>query len=380
MLIVDGDGHYSEPTDMWVRNLDPKFRDQAPRVEDSPDGQVFIWPHYVQRPRPNGIGWGDTMTPGGMCEGAPQNRKWDEGWPGGYDGKARLADMDTDGIAAAVLYPSAGLVAHSIPDAELQIAIMEALNRFAVEYCSADRRRLYAVVNLPLLDCEAAAAMLRRYVEDHGFVAGMVRPNPYTGNRLLSDPDRDILWATAQDLGVPIAVHEGSMPVFDRLGDTRVSDGIARHVLGHPMEGMAAFTTLFMSGVFERFPDLKVGFMESGSGWLPFVADRIDEEVEMFGWQRPDLTRRACDVIRENGITIGFEGDDRFARTNIDLFGPQCVVWASDYPHRDCIFPGTTAGLLGRTDLTPEEMEAAAGGNAIRFYGLHALADAATPA
>src|SRR5688500_9868750 len=112
--------------------------------------------------------------------------------------------MDTDGVAAAVLYPSAGLVAHSIPERDLQLAMMEALNRFALEYCSADPTRLYAVVNLPLIDPEAAADMLRRYVVDHGFVGGMIRPNPYPGHRLLSDPDRDVLWATAQELDVPL--------------------------------------------------------------------------------------------------------------------------------------------------------------------------------
>ena len=65
-----------------------------------------------------------------------------------------------------------------------------------------------------------------------------------------------------------------------------------------------------------------------------------------------------------------------FARTNIDLFGPGSVVWASDYPHRDAQFPGTAESLLARTDLTPEELAAAAGGNAVRFYRMHAHAGA----
>lgn len=93
----------------------------------------------------------------------------------------------------------------------------------------------------------------------------------------------------------------------------------------------------------------------------------------MFGWQRPDLTRGAVEVIRDNGMVIGFEGGDRFVRQNIDLFGPGSVVWSSDYPHRDATFPGTTASLLARSDLSPDEMEAAAGGNAVRFYGLSEL-------
>lgn len=376
LLIVDGDGHYSEPFEMWARNVDPEFRDRVPRVEHTPEGETVVWPHYVQRPRAGGVGLGDTLTPGGMREGAPRGRRWAEGQPGGFDAKLRLVDMDTDGIDAAVLYPSAGLVAHSVPDPDLQVALMGALNRFAAEYCSADPTRLFAVANLPLADPEASARILRQRVVEDGFVAGMVRPNPYEGHRLLSDPDRDVLWAVAQDLDVPIVVHEGSMPVFDRLGNDRVPDAISRHVLGHPMEQMAGFTTLFMSGVFERFPRLRVGFMESGSGWLPFLAHRIDEEMEMFGWQRSDITRTAGDVIRENGFVIGAEGDDPFVRQNLDLLGAGSVVWSSDYPHRDATFPGTAASLLERSDLSADELAAVAGENAIRFYRLPVVAPA----
>lgn len=369
MPVVDADGHYAEPFEMWSRLIDPAYRDQVPRLEETDAGERVVWPHYEQPAQGDGIGLGDSLTPRGMDAGHATGRRWHEGWPGGFDGSLRLKDMDADGILAAVLYPSLGLVAASVPQPKLQVAIMEALNRFAAEYCSADPSRLFAVANLPMADPQAAAQVLRRCVEEDGFVGGMVRPNPY-GQRLLSDPDRDVVWAAAQELDVPICVHEGSLPGFDRLGNDRTTDSIGRHVLGHPMEQMAAFVSLYISGVFERFPRLRVGFMECGSGWLPFLAHRLDEEIELFGWRRPDLTRLASQVVVENGFVIGAEGDDPFVPTNIERFGEGSVVWASDYPHRDARFPGTTEELLGRPDLSDEARASVAFANAVRFYRL----------
>jgi uncharacterized protein len=372
MLIVDADGHYAEPFDIFTRFMEAGYQDRAPRLEETDAGERVVWDHYTQPATGNGIGLGDSLTPRGMDAGRATGRRWHEGWPGGFDSALRLKDMDTDGIDAVVLYPSLGLVAYSVPDPGLQVAIMEALNRFAAEYCSTDPARLYGVANLPMGDPEAAARVLRRCVEEDGFVAGMVRPNPYD-NRLLSDPDRDVVWATAQELDVPICVHEGSLPGVARIGNDRTEDSIGRHVMGHPMEQMAAFVSMYFAGIFERFPRLRVGFMECGSGWLPFLVHRMDEEMELFGWRRPDLTRLPSQVVRENGFVIGAEGDDPFVRSNFEHLGVGSVVWASDYPHRDARFPGTTEELIGRQDLDDEGRRALAGANAARFYRLQAL-------
>jgi predicted TIM-barrel fold metal-dependent hydrolase len=96
--------------------------------------------------------------------------------------------------------------------------------------------------------------------------------------------------------------------------------------------------------------------------------------MTLFGWRRPDLTRLPSEVIRQNGVVIGAEGDDPFVRTNFEHLGTGSVVWASDYPHRDARFPGTTEELLERKDLDEDGRAALAGGNAARFYGLRSLA------
>ena len=117
--------------------------------------------------------------------------------------------MDSEGIDQAVLYPTIGLYFSVVEDPAAAVALAAAYNDWLAGYCAADPRRLFGAAMLPLQDPAAAARELRRAVGELGLVAGFVRPNPCLG-RSLSDRAYDVVWEAAEELGVPIGIHEGS--------------------------------------------------------------------------------------------------------------------------------------------------------------------------
>src|SRR5919202_1630808 len=153
-------------------------------------------------------------------------------------------------------------------DPEVQDAVCRAYNTWLHEFCSVAPDRMFGMALLPLQDISRAERELRRAVEQLGMRGIFWRPNPHFG-RLVSDPAYTPLFEAAQDLGVPIAYHEGQHGQgvvltggLDRsvelggwlwLGSGRTETSYLRHAGRHPMEQMAAFLTLVCAGVFDRY-------------------------------------------------------------------------------------------------------------------------------
>src|SRR5690606_28618157 len=113
-----------------------------------------------------------------------------------------------------------------------------------------------------------------RCVDQYGFVAGWIRPNPTQSGRKLDHDSLDVLWSAAEDLDVPICIHSGTTGREPTAGMDRASSFLLAHAIAHSFEGMLAFGSMFQGRVFDRHPRLRVGFMESNSGWAPFWLDR----------------------------------------------------------------------------------------------------------
>ena len=123
---------------------------------------------------------------------------------------------------------------------------------------------------VPLADVDLAVAEV-----DHaaglGLVGVLARPNHLYG-RNLGDPAYDPLHAALAEAGLVLAVHEGLGLRGPTIGADRFDGFTARHLLSHPMEQMAAMASLVLDGALARHPDLRVAFLESGTGWLPVLA------------------------------------------------------------------------------------------------------------
>jgi hypothetical protein len=365
-FVIDADGHGGEPPG-WRRRIPDRFRDDMLRYVRACKEQ------YSSSGR-GGIGGGMQVN-----ETNPRDTRWaDDEWeltppsamrPGMYDPVARLEDMDLEGIDVAVLYPPGSGEEFALHDRAFSVALCATLNDARAEYASHAPERLKLVAKLPMIDPEAAAAELERCVREHGMV-GMVTAQ-HVLDRNLDDPAFDVVWRTAAALGVAVCVHGGGQApgqvpwVIDRLDSV-----LTVHAFTHPVGAMLAVTCFTVGGVLARHPELRVGFMEAGVGWLPFWLERLDEHWEHVPEAAPGIDRPPSRYFRAGSCFLTAEPDERMVAYVADTVGETVTCYASDYCHWDCAFPDTVRIVSERDDLTPERKVALLGVNAARLYAL----------
>ena len=363
-VVVDADGHVVEPPDAWAA----LGESERPRIEEDAAHYEHV---IVDDQEILAVPLGTLATPGSRFSDPEAFTPLAQAQPGGANPGLRLDDMDTEGIDQAMLFPSIGLYFSAVREASTAVALARAYNDWLASYCAADPLRLFGAAMLPMQDPAAAAAELRRAVGELHFPAAFVRPNPCAG-RSLSDPANEVVWSAAEELGVPIGIHEGSSVIVPTLGADRPFNPLILHATSHAFEEMLACAQLIAFGVLERHPDLQVVFLESGGGWAPFWLERLDEQAESFGGFCPEMRLRPSEYFARQ-CAISYEVDERTLPALLPHIGRERVVWGSDYPHHDATFPGAVHELrrtLG--PLTPDAQAMVLGLNAQRIYRLPA--------
>jgi predicted TIM-barrel fold metal-dependent hydrolase len=362
--VIDADGHVVEPEDLWKHYLDKRFADRSPQlVRDNWGGLRFmlegrLWPIPTGRGagRPEGVGAFYDLD-------SPKRRE------GGWDAQTRLRDMDAEGIDVMVLYPSLLLMGiATVEDPEFAEAVCQAYNNWLADHCRATPARLIGVAVVPLCHPEVAAREARRAVRELGFRGVMVHP-ALPDSRTVDHPDFDRFYAEVQDLGVPLAFHEGGGGHEGTLGSQRYRNYILTHAISHSFEQMAACASMIVGGVLERFPRLQVAFLEGGSGWLPFWLDRLDEHVERLHHLAPSLTLLPSEYFQRQ-CWISCDPDDRTLATVVELCGDDRIVWASDYPHLDAREGPLKKFYATQTRLSETSQRKILHENPRRLYGI----------
>ena len=371
---VDADGHILEPPDLWERYLEPGFRERALRIRTDAEGLEYL--EIGGRPSQlSNRGFPGTL--GRMGE-----RRAEEMRPspertylrgaafGSMDAAERLALLDAENLDAAVLYPTLGILWEAeLEDVALSQAYCRAYNRWIADFCRGSAGRLVPIAHLSLGDPAAAAAELERAVRD-GCRGAFVVPFTIT-RRPHGHPDHDRVFAVAQELDVPLALHPSFEPPalasrrFEGMRKARLlasvlaADGV-RH----------AFTTFFDFGVFDRFPRLKLVVLESGGGWVGYWMDRLDAVYEAtFIGRRVPLREKPSAYFRRQ-CYVSCDPDETTIPALAELLGPDRFFWASDYPH-----PDHTADYLKSLEQLAARFPAPArarvlGGNVREAYGL----------
>ena len=349
---IDADGHVTEPREMWRERLPSELRAAAPRLVRDEQGHIRV---YMA---------GEMMPP------MPMPKEW-EGQAqraGGADPKARLEEMDAEGIERSVLFPTTGLFFGGIEDDLAQTALCRVYNDWLGEYCAADPDRLIGVAAVPQNDLTAAVEEARRAVTEYGFVGVMVRPNLIRG-RNLHHPAYEPLWKEMENLGVTIAVHEGTTQNVIQSGRDRFDSFAFRHACSHPHEQQMGVLSLICGGVLERHPGLRAVFLEAGCGWAPYWLERLDEHMEKWGFAAAPLPHEPSEYFARQCF-VSAEPDERTLPAVISTLGDDNIIFASDYPHPDAIFPGVVAALADRDDLSTETKTKILATNPVRCFGL----------
>ena len=165
-------------------------------------------------------------------------------------------------------------------------AFVRSYNSWLYDFCSYDPQKLKGIGAINQHYPEEMVPELQRIVE-FGWNAVFIRPNPVKG-RILSDPAYEPFWSECERLNVAVTVHEGTHSRLPTTGADRFDTRFALHACSHPMEQMMALLALIEGGVLERHPQLRVGFFESGCGWLPYWLWRLDEEYENLYYEVKD--------------------------------------------------------------------------------------------
>jgi predicted TIM-barrel fold metal-dependent hydrolase len=288
-------------------------------------------------------------------------------------------------IEWSVLYPTSGLAQGRIVSEDWAIAACRAYNNWLYEnFTDKSDGKLRGMALVPVQNPEAAADELRRAVEELGFVGAMLPSNgegirAHYGNRMYYP-----LYEEAQKLGCALSVHGGSHHHFGGIDTFSVYYPV--NALGHPFGIMVQAAGMVSHGIFDRFPNLRVAYLEGGSSWVPFFMDRMDRaygtshyEVDLNGEHmlgpNPNIKPSVYiqQKIESGNIFIGFDVDDEGLGDAVKRAGRKPFLYATDFPHEShdaelCIRESNE--LLAREDLTREDKAAIVADNAERFYGI----------
>lgn len=370
---VDADGHVLEPADLWETYIEARYRDRALRLRRDADGLEYL-EIGGQPSRMTRKGYPATLGRMGEREleafrPSPDKTYMANAPFGAMDAAERLRLLDAEGLEAAVLYPTLGILWEAeLEDVELSQAYCRAYNRWIADFCRGSGDRLIPIAHLSLGDPEAAARELERAVKDGCRGAFVV---PFTLSRKPhGDPVHDPVWRVAEALDVPVAIHPSFEPFA--LRSQRFENGHRLSLLSAVTAGDGvrhAFSTFFDFATFERFPRLKLVLLESGGGWIGYWLDRLDGVWEAtFLGNRTPLKDRPSAYFRRQCF-ISCDPDERTIPPLMRLLGSDRFFWASDYPHPDHTGDYLQALEAMVDELPPPERGALLGGNVRAAFG-----------
>ena len=301
--ILDADAHVNEPPNLWQDAVPGKWKDRAPRLVTTDQGQ--IWHFDGGREKwPVGL----TATAGqSIFDFGPMAQTYETMRPGSFDTQARLADLDADGIYAQVLYPSVTLKGAKVysEERELQLACVRAYNEWIASFCEGTGGRLIPQALIPTTGTDDSLAELDYAMK--GSHKGVVISSFPNGSLYPKDVD-DPFWARAEEADFPVAVHIGS---FVRSAPPRTASGddtvwapslafVSRAVWTKAGgQTLDVACDLLFSGIFQRFPRLKIVLVEANIGWIPTLLEQSDDMFRRYRWwtgahqEMPEMPSRA---------------------------------------------------------------------------------------
>ena len=390
--ILSVDDHVVEPPDLWTSRLPAKYQDRCPRVER--DSAVFNFEggeFTYQKGVPGGAEcdwwlYDDLVYPFPKLSAASgfetldvEPVTFDQIRPGGWKQADRLADMTANHVDASLCFPNVlprfcGQTFLEREDKELALLCVQAYNNWMIdEWCAGDARgRLIPLTLIPLWDPAAAALEVHRCA-DKGSFAVAFSENPYhLGLPSIHDKDRfwDPFLTACQETDTVVCMHIGSsskMPATSPDAPFSVSSTITF------ANAMGSMCDYILSGVFVRFPRLRVSYAEGQVGWMPYVIERMDKiwaerGDASFGIDLPEPPSTYIP-----GHVWGCIFDDEIGLKNRDVIGMDQICFEVDFPHADSTFPHTlevATRICDAAGLADEEVYKLMRGNAIECFGL----------
>ena len=332
--VIDADGHLTDTDSAIAPYLDEPFRSRH-------------CPFHVQD------NW-DRGLRGRLGENAPDAETW-------------ITAMDREGIDIAVLYPTAALAIGAVREADFAAALCRAYNDFVHDRFVKQSGRLKGVAIVPFQNVPEAVKEIHRAATKLGMIGVML---PAIGLRLpLGREEYWPIYEAAERLNVALAVHAGprgasqfGLDLFDRF--------IEVHTICHPFGQMAQLTSIFCNGIPEKFPRLRLAFLEAGCGWVPYWMERLDEEYEKRSEEVLLLRAKPSEYMRSGRIFYSFEPDEKSLPYVLSQMGEDVLLYASDFPHWDSNYPHSVKKVVERQDISDRQKQKVLAENARHLYNL----------
>ena len=341
---MDSDMHVMEPNDLWQNYIDKKYLARAPvgLSRHKRDLGVVVEGKIMPRPAPRPSPELKQIRERILSE------KYSEEEARNFDNVAQLRAMDKEGLDVAVLYPSRGLFVLAVDglDSELAAAIAKAYNDWLHNFCKIAPDRMYGAGIVPPHDVSSAVQETRRTVKDLGFRSVLMRPNHVNG-RMWSDPYYDPLWEECQKLDIPVGFHEAGRVYLPQPALSEFIPSFTMfNTLSFPMANMLACADLIYGGVLERFPRLKVAYLEGNCAWIPWLLWRMGEYAELTRVaEHPQMRLEPLEYFQRQ-CWGSIECDEMVAKNLPDFGLEDNIVFSTDYPHLDVKYPNAVETFL----------------------------------
>ena len=329
------------PPTLFTENASASVQEFMPYVTDSPDGPTWV----NKRGAKFGLACGvssagrkyvpglstrvDRMAAKGIyTEASRASRRL-------ADPHQRIKDQDIDGVQAEVLYGILGAV-NSVGDPAAGAEVTRIYNDWLADFCKPYPNRLIGLGLIPGNNVKTSIAEAKRLIAKgtRGLEMSMLE-NPI---RLL-ERQWDPLWAILSEARVPVHFHlttpvRGPQPTHWNAMEAHAADAVRG--CRAPLSAADYLMEIMFGGALERFPNLKVVFGEAGLGWIPYILERIDEQWEV-QYRDLELKMKPSEYWkRQCKSTFQF---DNVGLRLLDQFGEDTIMWGSDFPHRDGVWP-----------------------------------------
>jgi uncharacterized protein len=377
--IYDADTHIMPSAETLEPYLDPKIRERVPDLDERKvpiriglAGEIRQEPYRHLYRFGGGGGWG-SGKPRILGEATPRDveRHFQQfmgsKFPteGGVDWSAetRLLDMDEEGIDAHMMVPS-GANGHKNPEVEMDF--IRANHRYLHDFCSVAPHRLKSLIVTTARNVEESVKEIKRWGKEPWAVG--IQPY-FPLDYPLDHPDMDPIWKAAAEENLTVVHHSfaSGYPGYRDLWDNPFLGRTA----SHPWGAMRAVAAFFGSGIFDRFPTIRFAVLESGFGWLPFWAKRMDDQVTYMGTVAEAMKHKPSEYMTSGRFfcSIVLHEGPEMVRMVSELLGDGILMFGSDYPHAESRFPESADKVIGWEGLTKPLLQKLMWQNPERCFG-----------
>lgn len=333
---IDADGHIMENPQELIQYLDEPWRSSESVVPRRllPSGDEFHTPRIRRK---------------GIFNEAVGPNEW-------------LAYLEKTGLDYTVLYPTAALAHGYVVNPEWAVAYARAWNNYVRDKYLKVSPRFKAMAVIPMQDVPSAVIELRRAVKDLGMLGAYLPSNGL--KKHLSATEFWPVYEAAEKLDCAIGIHGGW---YGDLGFNSFTRFPGTRALGMPLPLAIAMTGMIQDGVWDAFPNLRIGFLEGGTAWIPLVIDRMERERE-YGEFRCE--KSVIEYFRNGRFFVGCEGNESALSYVIERIGAQPCMFASDFPHEIPVDDALDEinEIVEHKDIKDEHKTMILGDNARRFY------------